>query len=260
MYVLASQPFNLKATRVLHIIHARAQTNPVVSEMIHRTKSSIHQIIHVGEHFLTANRFNYFDTVILHDCRFDHLKDYYLKLKSSDLVKRLLEVIKSKDRQLIILGNALQLIGPTVNIIPFKDNRGRSIFTPKIDNDHLNIQSKGLNLFTDRFDSNFTYKVATTEYVRLIKRISTNNKIYLLDNNAILTSDGIVQQGEIYVSDGNKFTKIKRMEVHMTERQQEQDKQREVTTVASEQDSTDIDKVEHVENTTEKVQETDISK
>ena len=232
MFLLASQAFDLSGKAVLHIVHREEVKNPNVSQFIARVKCEISQIIHIGEHLLSEPRFQHFDTVIIHDCSYGHIRDYYNKLKSGNWVKRFIATAKSSKKQLVVVGAALNLVGPKLSIIPFitRSTQKVAICKPKIDRNRIDIYSTGLNIFRGvRFDFNFTFKAPIAEYMREIQAAGREMPIYCLDNRAVLDGTGDVRRGTVYLLDGSKYKSISRPEFKLTQQQLDQENTREIS-------------------------------
>ena len=233
MYILASQAFTCRPKRVLHIVHSREMKSVAVAAMMAQAKANVSQIYRAGEHTITDARFNYFDTVIVHDCSYANLQDYFRKLKKNDLPERLKRLATSRDKRIIIMGNTTNLCGPKLLVIPMLFNDSIKTNTtsqkPKVDHTHIATQANGLDILPFRVDTNFTFKADSSEYVFMMRTLSKPDEpIYLLDNNAILDSKQGVVQGAVYIPQNTSFTQVQHVLVSATEAQEEQDKSRTV--------------------------------
>lgn len=90
-------------------MHPRDVKNPAVTEELSVVKSDSSAICRVGEHHLTDQRWDEFDTIILHSCADDLRKDYLKKL--GEFQDRLQDVAEDSAKRLMIYGNAIQLTG-----------------------------------------------------------------------------------------------------------------------------------------------------
>lgn len=232
MFLLASQAFDLTGKAVLHITHREEVKNPSVSQFIARVKCETSQTIHIGEYILSEPRFKHFDTVIIHDCSYNNLRDYYNKLKSANWVKRFIETAKSSNATLVVMGASLNLVGPKLSVIPFTTSSTLKmiVFKPKIDRNRIDVHTPGLNIFSGvRFDFNFTFKAPVKEYMREIQAAGREMPIYCLDNRAVLDDTGNVRRGTVYLLNGNKYRSISRPEFQLTQQQLNEENNREIS-------------------------------
>lgn len=88
MFSLISSPLKVKLPKVLHLMHPRDVKNPAVTEELSVVKSDSSAICRVGEHHLTDQRWDEFDTIILHSCADDLRKDYLKKLGNFKIAYR----------------------------------------------------------------------------------------------------------------------------------------------------------------------------
>ena len=232
MFLLASQAFDLSSKTVLHIVHRDEVKNPTVSQFIARVKCEASQVVHIGEHLLAEPRFQHFDTVIIHDCSYGNIRDYYHKLKSGKWVERFIATAKSPKKQLVVVGAALNLVGPKLSIIPFitSSTKKTAMCKPKIDRNKIDIHSAGLNIFNGvRFDFNFTFKASIREYMREIQVAARDLPIYCFDNRAVLDNTGKVRRGTIYLLDGSTCKSVGRPEFKLTQQQLNEENAREIS-------------------------------
>lgn len=233
MFLLASQPFDLSGNAILHIVHRRELRNPNVAQFIARVECTTAQKVNIGEHILSEPRFRHFDTVIIHDCSYGNLRDYYLKLKSSTWVQRFMSVARDDRKTLVVVGTALNLIGPKLTIIPFRmgTTLTSAMSLPKVDRNRIDIHSPGLNIFTNAcFDCDFTFKYPIKEYMKIIQSVGRSSTVYCLDNRAILDDTGKVLQGSVYILNGNSVKTITRPELQLTQQQLSQENKKTIST------------------------------
>jgi len=205
MFSLISSPLKVKLPKVLHLIHPRDVKNPAIAEELSVVKSDSSAICRVGEHHLTDQRWDEFDTIILHSCADDLRKDYLKKL--GEFQDRLQDVAEDSAKRLMIYGNAIQLTGDTVFMIP---HQGNVVINDATTIGDIDIDTEGLNITGIIADYDFSTTTVSKKYIECVKYLSKHDKIWLLSPQTTVTSDGIIRSGHLTLVDKGKITTVKR--------------------------------------------------
>lgn len=204
MYSLISTPVKTKLPKVLHIVYPADIKMPLVVDEIKAIRADIPTIYRLGEHVLTDHRFNEFNVVAIHSCSTKHQKDYLNRLLDSK--QRLLSVAGSSTKKLLIYGNSIQLIGNKVFIVPHQGN----VFINQLTSmGGIDLETSGLGITNAAIDYDFSPDRITKQYTDCLKYLSRQRKIWLLDPQAVLDSDGKVQFGSMYVAYQGRITLVK---------------------------------------------------
>lgn len=205
MYNLVSTIVKTKVSKILHIMHPADTKNPVVVDEAAAVKSSISSICKAGEHTLTDQRWNEFDVIALHSCSDKLQMDYLQKLQS--LQERLLDAAEDSRKRLLIYGNAIQLVGSTVFIVP---HRGNVAINDQTSVGKINTNTEGLDITGIIADYDFSTARVSDQYIKSVQYLSRKQKIWLLSPETVLVSDGTVSSGKLYVADHGKISQVQR--------------------------------------------------
>lgn len=194
MLTLSSNPFQMRSSKVLYILHPKETKDPENLRIMQMISSPIHQVAKAGETILTQDRFDEFPVVVLCPSP-GNQKDFLSRLIRNGWKDRIKALIDDPRRVLIVLGNSVQLTGSKVLIIPknqavFMNDQTKSLA--------IDVESHGLELTRYRYDYNYHADEKQEFYLRVIKHLSASEPIYLLDPSVVISNDGKVQFGTIY--------------------------------------------------------------
>lgn len=107
----------------------------------------------------------------------------------------------------MIYGNAIQLTGDTVFMIP---HQGNVVINDATTIGDIDIDTEGLNITGIIADYDFSTATVSKKYIECVKYLSKNDKIWLLSPQTTVTSDGIIRSGHLTLVDKGKITTAKR--------------------------------------------------
>lgn len=196
MLTLSSNPFQLKSSRVLYIVHPRMVKEPETLRIIQMISGKTHQVAKAGETILTQDRYDEFPIVVLcPSAGYQH--DFLKRLQSNGWKERMQSLVNDPKRLLIVLGDSIQITGPKVLIVP----KNKAVFmNDQTQSFDIDVNTPGLELTKFRYDCNYHPDEKQEFYLRVIKHLSASEPIYLLDPSVVISNDGKVQFGNIYLA------------------------------------------------------------
>lgn len=196
MLILSCSPIRLKTNSALHFIHPKDKNSNDVKRIVTNFSTSEKQIYRVGEHILTKNRFDHFETYVIHASTPEYQIDFLKKLKKDNLPERLSSAIVDRRKQVVVFGNSIQLLPDKTTIIK-RDTRpiASSIISMLTDD----FQSPGLGILKYRVDINFNPKLLRTSYGKKLEFLSIKEPIILLDSVVVFHSLLGCKFGNVYL-------------------------------------------------------------
>lgn len=215
MLYLASSAFEFTAQHTLHIGLNSTFKSGESDAIIKTIHTKQFQFYKVGLTSIASPRLNYFDTIVLHPCSYKLLPEYLAKLKRDPVINFIRQYLLSGEKNILAIGSAISILPDKVLWLPkeksFFLNPFGSIFRP-------NVNTPGLGLIKSRLDYNFQPEFLNKNYGSVLKTLSDQMDIFLLDNKAVYSSDQKVRFGEMYILKKRILTKIYELpELHTDE-------------------------------------------
>lgn len=194
MLILSSNPAEMPCQSVLYLCHPKDEKAPETLRAMQFIKGQTSQVARAGESILTENRYNSFQTTVLMEST-HYQKDLLRRIKNSEWLARLQRVTKDPNKLLIVLGNSVQLVSSKVLIIP----KDQSLFMSKITRTHnFDVDTEGLSITKYRYDIDFNPDQKQEFYMRLLRQLSSQEPIFLMDPRVVISNDGKIQFGDLY--------------------------------------------------------------
>lgn len=240
MLTLSSGITNLKSPSVLYLCHPKDDKSPdTLRAMQTIISTGGKQLAKIGETILTQARFDEFQTVVLTPSAL-YQKDLLTRLVRSEWKERLLSLVGHPKKLVIVLGNSIQISGPKVLIIP----KDQTVFMNQLARSHnYDVDTPGLGLARYRYDINYDPEDKQEFYNRLIRQLSSQEPIFLMDSSVVVSNDRKVQFGSLYKAWKGEIKKIRDLPEDVNPRSQHIIQEKEMITptqgqqqITSEQD------------------------
>lgn len=222
MLLITTTPISFTGRKVIRLLHNFDNKNPLIELEAQRIKGS-KTIVRLGQTYMDDSNVYGNDSIILHSCSEQLLKDYLRRLLPWK--DRLRKFMKDPKRYLVVYGNAMSLLSDLVCIIPQQDN---VIANSMQTSSAIDVTTRGLGLTKYWCTTVSNIDRLGTNFKRSLSYISRTRPIYLLTSSTVINEKGSVAYGDLYlVKDGN-FEKVRELIEPETEKAQEVQNEREV--------------------------------
>ena len=208
MIYLASAPFDFKTFSILHLVHPKDLRKQFILNGLNALRGQSTQICKVGESLLNDTRFNHFKTIVIHSCEDKLIHDYNRRLLA--YTDRLKSVLKNHDRNLVVLGNALNIISDKM----FHIDRTTNLFINDVAmSTGIDVNTETLNILQLKIDYNFELSEVSKQYLSVIEKLSRRDPIYLLSRDAVVDHTGKILRGNVFTMKQGKLESLKKLDV-----------------------------------------------
>ena len=203
MLYLSSSPFTYSDKRILHIGLNSLFSSGLSVNIKQRMTSNTQQDYKIGLTSITKERFNYFDSYILHPVEHNNLLSYRNKIKNNNILEWLKEAVANTNKTVIVIGTLLNIISKKVFILPKPSTGILSHFQMR----NLDLTTPGLGFISHPVDYNFDPN-SKSQYTELLYTTSTRMPIYLLDPTVVYSTDGEARFGRMYKLDNKNLVTL----------------------------------------------------